>query len=77
MGMYRDAVGEFHSPKCVGQMFCDDDIIYDNSLILPSTMIRLARLSLVCRVVKKQCSVVLDLIRGSPLFEGSWCHALG
>ncbi len=40
-------------------------------------MIRMARLSLFCRVVKKQCSIVLDLIKNSQLFEGSWCFALG
>ena len=76
MGMYRDALGEFHSPKHVNQLFSDDDIIYDNSLILPYTMIRLARLSLFCRVIKKQCTIVLDLIKHSPPSEGSWCFAL-
>ncbi len=76
MGMYRDATGEFHNPKRVGAMFSDDDIIYDNSLILPYNMIRLARMSLLCRIVKKRCSAVLDLIKIMPVREGSWCFSV-
>ena len=76
MGMYRDATGEFHSPKHVDTLFSDDDIIYNNSLILPHNMIRLARMSLLCRAVKKRCSAVLDLINVMPMREGSWCFSV-
>ncbi len=76
LGMCGDALGYFYSPKHVSLMFSGDGVIYNNCLILPSTMIRLARLSLLCRVIKKHSCVVLDLIKCMPLLEGSWRHAL-
>ncbi len=53
LGMYRDALGTYHTPMCVNDMYNDDDIIYNNSLIYPNTLIRMNRLLLFVRIVRK------------------------
>ena len=60
--MYRDALGLYHTPCSVNEMFSDDEVIYNNSLIFPNTLIRMSRLLLVVRIVRKNPPFVLNLL---------------
>ena len=60
--MYRDALGDYHTPCSVNDMFSDDDIMYNNSLMYPYTLIRMSRLLLFVRIGGKNPPFVLTLL---------------
>jgi len=72
MGMYRDATGSLYVPGSITSLFSDADVIYDNNLMSPMTMLKLARLSLLLRVVAKSPPLVLELAIATCNFKKSW-----
>ncbi len=76
LGMYRDALGDYHTPFSVNSMFSDDDIIFNNSLMYPYTIIRMNRLLLFVRVSMKNPPFVCNLLRQVTFAEGSWSACL-
>ncbi len=76
LGMYRDALGLYHTPCSVNEMFSDDEVIYNNSLIYPNTLIRMSRLLLFVRIIRKNPPFVLNLVLQATFGEGSWAACL-
>ncbi len=76
MGMYRDALGAYYVPKSINDMFSDDDVIYNNSLIYPNTMIRLSRILLFICVVRKNPPFVVFLLLRATFCKGSRAESL-
>jgi len=70
LGMYRDALGEFHTPCSVNAMFSDDDILFNNSLMYPYTFIRMNRLLLFVRISRKKSSFRVHSFTASHRFRG-------
>ncbi len=76
MGMYRDALGDYHTPCSINDMFSDDDIIYNNSLIYPYTMIRMSRILLFVRIIRKNPPFVLNFMKQPMFGAASWVACL-
>ncbi len=57
-------------------MFSDDDIIFNNSLIYPYTMIRMSRLLLFVRIIRKNPAFVLNFLKQAAFGVGSWVDCL-
>ena len=74
--MYRDALGEFHTPCSVNAMVSDDDILFNNSLMYPYTFIRMNRLFLFVRISRKNPPFVCTLLQRATASEGSWIACL-
>ncbi len=74
--MYRDALGEYHTPCSVNAMFSDDDILFNNSLMYPYTFIRMNRLLLFVRISRKNHPFVCTLLQRATASEGSWIACL-
>ena len=73
--MYRDALGAYHTPNCVSDMY-NDDIIYNNSLIYPNTWIRMNRLLLFVRIAWKSPPFVFNFLSQAIFGEKSWATCL-
>ncbi len=76
LGMYRDALGDYHTPCSVNDMFSDDDIMYNNSLMYPYTLIRMSRLLLFVRIGRKNPPFVLTLLLQATFGKESWVACL-
>ncbi len=76
LGMYRDALGAHHTPMCVNSMYDGDDIVFNNSLIYPNTLIRLNRLLLFVRIVRKNPPIVLNVLLQANFGDKSWASCL-
>ena len=74
--MYRDALGEYHTPFSVNSMFSDDDIIFNNSLMYPYTLIRMNRLLLFVRICGKNPPFISNLLLQVTFSPGSWVACL-
>ncbi len=75
LGMYRDAMG-YYSPVGLNDLFSDDDLLFEHSLIAPMTMIRQARLLLFSRVLLKQPPLIMELVLSLSTSANSWVSGL-
>ena len=66
LSMYRDVCGhKFHNKDddiSPAEIFNDDDVIYKYGFVCPRTMLRLAKLTLFCRVVLKFPPSIIGLL---------------
>ncbi len=75
LGMYRDALGT-HTPTYVSDMYNDDEIIYNNSVLYPNTLIRMNRLLLLVRIVWKNHPFIVNFLSQATFGEKSWAACL-
>jgi len=59
-------------PGSISSLFSDSDVIYENNLMSPMTILRLARLSLLARVVAKSPPLVMELAYATCSYQRSW-----
>jgi hypothetical protein len=59
-------------------MFNDDDVIFQHNLMCPKTMLRFARLSLLCRILLKSPPGLTEIVRaeGSANFAKGWISSV-
>ena len=77
MNLYRVAVGNyFIKDQDNTHLLTDADIIYENSLLSPTALIRLSRVSLLCRIVLKDSSYVLGLVDRLADMPSGWIQAI-
>ena len=77
MSLYRSLCGKQNVG--VDQHMSDDDILYEFELMSPMTMLRVARLQLLCRIACKSPSWLVSFVTDCA-FEmstvGGWTHAV-
>ena len=72
MRIYRAATSNLYIPGGERVVLSDDAILDEFSLLSPTALIRLSRMSLLLRIVKKSSSYLLYLLRTLPSFKGGW-----
>ena len=67
MSLYRDVLGCYHGNTKSRQVISDSDMLYSKDIMCPETIIKIARLSLFCRICVKAPpilkNIVVDLAR--------------
>ena len=75
--MYRKATNNcFKVSDPNGDMFSDEDIVSEFSLITPSAMLRQARLQLLTRILHKSPAAIVNLIHASYNNTSGWMSAI-
>jgi hypothetical protein len=57
-------------------IFNNDELINEFNLMIPFNIVRLSRIMLLCRAICKNPLVLVQWIKGSASFEGSWAHTV-
>jgi len=72
MSMYREVTGNTYDKSNLKPMLSDIDMLYEHNLISPTTILRFARLSLLCRLCVKAPEFLFSMIEAIAQFKGSW-----
>ena len=76
MKLYRLTIGMYHGNKKGIENINDEDILYQYNITNPSTMIRVARLSLWSRILCKAPKIVIDLCMDLASIQVGWPKAV-
>ena len=70
--LYRDVSGHYYGNRQDKQVISDDDLLYQYELMSPETIIRIARLSLFCRICIKAPDPLRNLVKDMHVFCSGW-----
>ena len=73
MALYRAAVGNYYiKDEDNSHLISDAELVYQYGFTSPLVLIRISRLSLLCRIIAKNSEYVLGLIRGMSHVPSGW-----
>jgi hypothetical protein len=76
MELYRDVSGHYYGNRQDKLVISDNDLLYQYELMCPETIIRVARLSLFCRICVKAPSPLRNLVCDMQVFSSGWTASI-
>ena len=63
MGIYRHVSGHYHGNILAKQVIHEEDLLFEHDMLSPTTIIRVARILLLCRICVKAPTKLIELVK--------------